>query len=373
MAKVLVTESYLDDIAEAIRGKNGSTTNYKPREMASAIINLETAAEPVLQSKSVSPSLSEQTITPDENYDGLSSVKVSAMPTASQAIPQISINSSTGLITATATQSAGYVEADTKSSTSQLTTKGETTISPSSQEQYIDAGTYLTGLITIEALNDGNNLTYGTTTSVTDVLVAKTKLDALATTIKQKASSLTLPATLTAMQTAIASIKTSSQISLQAKSVDPTDELQVITADSGYDALSSVQVSAVNATELSVTSNGTYTPARGSYYDRVIVNTDNQAEFNLQTKQVTPTTSPQSVTPDTGYNGLSSVTVAAIPSSYADITGVTATASDVAAGKTFIDSTGAAKTGILSVSSYYVSSDIPDSSVGEDGDLYLKI
>jgi hypothetical protein len=39
------------------------------------------------------------------------------MPTASQAIPQVSINSETGLITATATQQAGYVTADTKRGT----------------------------------------------------------------------------------------------------------------------------------------------------------------------------------------------------------------------------------------------------------------
>ena len=37
MAKVLVNESSLTGIADAIRGKNGSTTTYKPSEMAAAI------------------------------------------------------------------------------------------------------------------------------------------------------------------------------------------------------------------------------------------------------------------------------------------------------------------------------------------------
>lgn len=37
MAKVLVTESALEDIADAIRGKNGLQTTYKPGEMATAI------------------------------------------------------------------------------------------------------------------------------------------------------------------------------------------------------------------------------------------------------------------------------------------------------------------------------------------------
>ena len=37
MSKVLVTESCLTDIGNAIRAKNGSTTKYKPSEMARAI------------------------------------------------------------------------------------------------------------------------------------------------------------------------------------------------------------------------------------------------------------------------------------------------------------------------------------------------
>lgn len=40
MSKVLVTESYLTDIGNAIRAKNGSTTKYKPSEMAGAIKSL---------------------------------------------------------------------------------------------------------------------------------------------------------------------------------------------------------------------------------------------------------------------------------------------------------------------------------------------
>ena len=42
MAKVLVNESSLSGIADAIRGKNGSTNTYKPNEMAAAITAIET-------------------------------------------------------------------------------------------------------------------------------------------------------------------------------------------------------------------------------------------------------------------------------------------------------------------------------------------
>lgn len=42
MSKVLVTESYLTDIGNAIRYKNGSTSQYKPSEMAGAINDIPT-------------------------------------------------------------------------------------------------------------------------------------------------------------------------------------------------------------------------------------------------------------------------------------------------------------------------------------------
>lgn len=42
MAKVLVTEDYLEDIADAIRAKLGGSTTYKPGQMAGAIALIQT-------------------------------------------------------------------------------------------------------------------------------------------------------------------------------------------------------------------------------------------------------------------------------------------------------------------------------------------
>ena len=42
MTKVLVTESYLDDIADAIRAKANVSTEYKPSQMAGAIMDIDT-------------------------------------------------------------------------------------------------------------------------------------------------------------------------------------------------------------------------------------------------------------------------------------------------------------------------------------------
>lgn len=45
MTKVAITEQYLTDIADAIRGKNGSSDTYTPSEMATAITNIPSGGE----------------------------------------------------------------------------------------------------------------------------------------------------------------------------------------------------------------------------------------------------------------------------------------------------------------------------------------
>lgn len=45
MANVVINDEHLTSIADAIRGKNGETTTYKPAEMADAITAIETGSE----------------------------------------------------------------------------------------------------------------------------------------------------------------------------------------------------------------------------------------------------------------------------------------------------------------------------------------
>ena len=85
---------------------------------------------------------------------------------------------------------------------------------------------------------------------------------------------------------------------LQSKRVSAsTSKVTVVTPDSGYDGLSEVRVNMIlrQAKTAIFGVTGSYAPA----------------SVNLQSKSVSPSTSAQTVTPDTGYDGLSSVEVAA--------------------------------------------------------------
>lgn len=125
------------------------TSNTTKLEELKAKVQALPAGKKIQESKTVTPSTSSQTVTPDSGYDGLSKVTVNAMPTATQATPSISVSSG-GLITASATQTAGYVAAGTKSATKQLTVQAAQTITPGTSNKTIASGRYLTGTQTIK-------------------------------------------------------------------------------------------------------------------------------------------------------------------------------------------------------------------------------
>ena len=165
----------------------------------------------------------------------------------------------------------------------------------------------------------------------------------------------------------------------QAKTVTPTKKQQSVTPDAGYYALESVTVNAIpeNYQDVSsvtagaadvltgkiiVTAAGVVTPgemvnngAVDKTLDATTItytipkgyhNGSGKVKLVLETKTVTPTKSAQDVTPTAG-KVLSKVTVAAIPDTYQDVSGVTTTAPNVLDGTYFVDKTGALVEGTM--------------------------
>ena len=129
---------------------------------------------------------------------------------------------------------------------------------------------------------------------------------------------------------------------------DKLIDLGLATSTSKLDALADAIDDIANrgAVSATVQEGDTYTiPAGYHNGSGTVSGVAGGGNYTLQSKSITPTKSQQSVTPDSGYYGLSDVTVAAIPEAYQNVSSVNATAGDVLAGKVIVSSTGASITG----------------------------
>ncbi len=131
-------------------------------------------------------------------------------------------------------------------------------------------------------------------------------------------------------------------------------ELGMATSTDNLDRLASAIENLVNqgAVTVEILEGQSY-PIPAGYHNgsgivKAMTDVTGEAEkYKTQSKTITPTKQQQSVTPDTGYYALSSVTVSPIPDVFQDVSSVTATAGDVLTGKVYVTASGAVTTGTM--------------------------
>lgn len=170
-----------------------------------------------------------------------------------------------------------------------------------------------------------------------------TRLQGLRNTLRAKLVALGIVTSSADLEDCVGAVDDLTNNGAVSKTLDATTNNQTYTVPSGYhNGSGSV---GIVLEEKTATANGTITPTNGKVLSKVIVNVNNAPE--LQEKTVTPTTSSQEITPDSGKDGLSKVTVNAIPSNYADVTGVTAVQGDVLSSRIFVNSSGVQQAGTM--------------------------
>ena len=102
------------------------------------------------------------------------------------------------------------------------------------------------------------------------------------------------------------------------------------------------------AVTITVQEGDTYTiPAGYHNGNGTVSGVSGGGNYSLQAKTATPTKKQQTISPDSGYYGLSGVTVNAIPEVYQDTSSVTATAGDVLTSKVYVTSDGTVTAGTM--------------------------
>ena len=264
-----------------------------------------------LQSKSVTPTKQQQAITPDAGYYGLSDVTVGAIPAAYQDVSSTTAAAGDVLTGKVFVTSTGTVTTGTMANNGAV----NKTLTAQEQNYTIPKG-YHSGTGSVSISPESKTAT-----------PTKSQQTINPTAGKVLTSVIVEP--------------------IPAQYVDTSDATataaQILDGATAYVDGEMVEGTMPNngaVTETLDTETTSYSVPAG-YHSGT-----GKVSVSLETKSATPTKSPQTISPSAGKL-LSSVSVAAIPDAYQDVTGVTAVAADVLTGKVIVSATGEEITGSM--------------------------
>lgn len=139
---------FLTNIANAIRGKDGTTATITPADMPARIEAIETGY--ALEDLGDAEGTTADMLSGKKLYDSHGNVVTGGIDTVGLEFPDIEV-SDDGVITATVTQPRGYIDqGSSSSSTHNLTKQAAATITPGTSDQVaVTAGKFTTGDVTV--------------------------------------------------------------------------------------------------------------------------------------------------------------------------------------------------------------------------------
>lgn len=355
MAKVTITEQYLEDIADAIRSKSSSSTTYTPSQMAAAILAIPTGGTINNQNKAVTPNETEQSITFDSGYTGLGTVTVGAI-SSTYVGSGITRRSSTDLTASgkIITVPAGFYETQATKDVASGSVTGPSSLSGSS-------ATITTGTNTITLTKTGVSTTptvsagYIASATSSTATVALTASVTVNPTPTASGKTVTIPAGYYTAQTT----KDVASGVVTAPNTIGGGSATVQTGTNTITFLKTVSVTPLVTTAGYVSS--------GTAGDCTV-----ELSANIITKAATtyhPSTTARSISSGTYLTGAQ--TIAAVTTSNLSasniVSGVT-----IKVGDSSDDDCVASVTGNVVLQNYYTGSSTPAASLGQNGDLYLQ-
>lgn len=287
-----------------------------------------------LQSKTITPTKNQQSVTADQGFYGLSDVTVKAIPDAYQNVSGVTAAAGDVLANKTIVDAAGNSVAGTMPNNGAVTKTLDT--AKDNQSYTIPKG-YHNGSGTVSISLETKTAT--PTESAQTVTPTSGK-------VLSSVSVGAIPSEYVSAKNTIRDITDDGLMDEDQATVDQLLEGKFLwgysdaTGNSGVKKFTGTMPNNGAVTGWLDTSTTDYTIPQG-YHDGT-----GRVSIRVQNKSVTPSKSAQTVTPSTG-NVLKQVTVEAIPDKYQDISGVTAGAGDVLTGKKIIGADGSAITGTM--------------------------
>lgn len=261
-----------------------------------------------LQSKTVSPTTSQQTVTADSGYDALSQVTVNAMPVMTLPTSASSTSSGTSKATISRSTSDQYINIPTGYNGTASYYKVSAT--PNGSATTPDTTIYSIPTISIDSSTGGITAVNNETQSVTPTVSAGYISSGTAGTITVSGGAST---TLSTVNGATITPTTSNQTAVAAGKYT----LGAITVAGDANLIPANIADGVTIFGVTGTHQGggaIISTTQDSHGGDILTITTTGNVSYLQSKTVTPTSSVQTITPDSGYDGLSEVIINAVPS-----------------------------------------------------------